>query len=74
MTQNWRGWLSLMWAIIVQAEEDVFTTAKRSGKDRNDAAWFLESEWCKALSDMIDLIINRNNDETTLKEIRTMFS
>ncbi len=72
MTQNWRGWLSLMWAIIVQAEEDVFTTAKRTEKDRTDAACFLEGKWCEALADMIDLIVNRNNDTTTLKEIKTL--
>ena len=59
-------------AIIVQAEEDVFTTAKRYEKDRVDAAWFLESEWCSALNDMINLMLNRNNDESTLKEIRTL--
>jgi hypothetical protein len=72
MVRNWRGWLSLMNAIIVQAEEDVFTTAKRNEKDRNDAVCFLESEWCSALNDMINLMLNRNNDESTLKEIRTL--
>ena len=72
MVQNWRGWLSLMWAIIAQAEEDVFTTAKRSEMDRNDAALFLESEWCESLSDIIDLIVNKNNDTSTLKEIKTL--
>jgi len=61
-----------MWAIIAQAEEDVFTTAKRSEMDRNDAALFLESEWCESLSDIIDLIVNKNNDTSTLKEIKTL--
>lgn len=72
MVRNWRGWLSLMDAIVIQAEEDVFTEAKRSDVIRTDAAVFLESEWCEALVDMINLILNRNNDTTTLKEIKTL--
>lgn len=72
MVRNWRGWLSLMDAIVIQAEEDVFTEAKRSDVIRTDAAVFLESEWCEALVDMINLILNRDNDTTTLKEIKTL--